>query len=92
VRRFLSQFPGAGLCGAFWNLRAALEPRSRDRVRLAWRPVRSCDTHRFHQLPAQASGCDPAAQTGTVVCCVCLPQVSADPGCSGDAELLFLFI
>ena len=23
---------------------------------------------------------------------VCLPQVSADPGCSGDAELLFLFI
>ena len=25
-------------------------------------------------------------------CCVCLPQVSADPGCSGDAELLFLFI
>jgi hypothetical protein len=33
-----------------------------------------------------------AAQTGTVVCCVCLPQVSADAGCSGDAELLFLFI
>src|SRR6202035_5216689 len=81
---------GAGLCGAFWNLRAALEPRSRDRVLFAWRPVRSCNTP-FPSAAAQASGCDPAAQTGTVVCCVWLPQVSADPGCSVNAELLFLF-
>ena len=40
-------------------------------------------------LRAQASGCGSrCAQTGAVVCSVCLLQVSADPGCSGDAELL----
>ena len=74
VEALFGDVSGAGLCGAFWNLRAALEPRCRDRVRLAWRLVRSCDTP-FPSAATQASGCDPAAQTDTVVCCVCLPQV-----------------
>jgi hypothetical protein len=32
VEAFLGAVLGAGLCGAFWNLRATHEPRSRDRL------------------------------------------------------------
>ncbi len=76
VEALFGALSGSGLCGAFWNLRASLEPRSRDRVRLAWRPVRICDTP-FPSAAAQASD-----QIRSHV--LCKPGLTYTPGADND--------